>query len=498
MSVVQYLFGGIFLAFVLILWSRRKFYLLTLKIPGPLGLPLIGMAHKLRKREDILQVIGGIEKTYSKTFLSWLGPFPFLVVSEPNLVGRILNSTDFLNKSLIYNAVAEGTGDGLFSCDTPKWNIHRKAINPTFNQKVLVNFVPIFNEEVNLFVEEVTQNVSNHSKDLNLSISLQKLSLNNAARTTMGKQMSSLTQTESDLLHCFQFVLKIMTKKLFSPWYQFKFIFQRTNYFQKYEDSKMAMRSFIRKLIKDKHEKGLDTEILEDPDKIPSNKNIFIEHAINLANSGTFSWQDVEDEANVIVFGAFETTANTVGYILMCLAMHPQYQQRLFEEVSSVIGPQRDSYISYEQIQDMVYMDMVINETMRVMAPVPLIARTTKCDVKITDDITLPKGLQVAIDIFNMQRDEDIWGEHARCFYPDHFLKDNLADKHPYAFIPFSKGMRNCIGWRYALISIKITLAKILLNFKISTSFLFEELEFQEDITLKLKKYPKLDIEIRN
>lgn len=91
-------------------------------------------------------------------------------------------------------------------------------------------------------------------------------------------------------------------------------------------------------------------------------------------------------------------------------------------------------------------MDMVINETMRVMAPVPLIARTTKNDVTIANDITLPKGLQVAIDIFNMQRDEDIWGIHAKRFYPDHFIKDNLADKHPYAFIPFSKGTRNCIG----------------------------------------------------
>lgn len=57
------------------------------------------------------------------------------------------------------------------------------------------------------------------------------------------------------------------------------------------------------KLIKDKHEKGLQTEILDDTDNISRNKNIFIEHAINLANSGTFTWQDVEDEANVIVFG---------------------------------------------------------------------------------------------------------------------------------------------------------------------------------------------------
>lgn len=57
-------------------------------------------------------------------------------------------------------------------------------------------------------------------------------------------------------------------------------------------------------MIKDKHEKGLDAEVLNDgTDNISRNKNIFIEHAISLANAGTFSWQDVEDEANVILFG---------------------------------------------------------------------------------------------------------------------------------------------------------------------------------------------------
>lgn len=56
-------------------------------------------------------------------------------------------------------------------------------------------------------------------------------------------------------------------------------------------------------MIKDKYEKGLEAEILDDTQKIQRNKSIFIEHAINLANTGTFSWQDVEDEANVIVFG---------------------------------------------------------------------------------------------------------------------------------------------------------------------------------------------------
>lgn len=53
------------------------------------------------------------------------------------------------------------------------------------------------------------------------------------------------------------------------------------------------------------------------------------------------------------------------------------------------------------------------------------------------------------------------------------------------------------LGWRYALISAKITLAKLLRNYKFSTSFKFEDLYFVEDITIKLKTVPLLKLQRR-
>jgi len=52
-------------------------------------------------------------------------------------------------------------------------------------------------------------------------------------------------------------------------------------------------------------------------------------------------------------------------------------------------------------------------------------------------------------------------------------------------------------GWRYALISAKITLAKLLRNYKFSTSFKFDDLFFVEDITIKLKTVPFLELQRR-
>lgn len=130
----------------------------------------------------------------------------------------------------------------------------------------------------------------------------------------------------------------------------------------------------------------------------------------------------------------------------MLLAMFPKYQQKAFEEIRSLF-PERDDFeVTYEDTQNMVYMDMVLNETMRLLAPVPLIARQSTQDVQLSNGVVLPKGIQIVIDVFNMHRRTDIWGPDAKVFNPENFLPSNMEGKHSYAFIPFTKGIRNCIG----------------------------------------------------
>lgn len=60
--------------------------------------------------------------------------------------------------------------------------------------------------------------------------------------------------------------------------------------------------------------------------------------------------------------------------------------------------------------------------------------------------VYVPAGTEIIISEFNMQRNKKIWGEDAETFNPDHFLPERQEKPHPYSFIPFSAGSRNCIG----------------------------------------------------
>ncbi|KAH8257895.1 hypothetical protein KR038_002772 [Drosophila bunnanda] len=486
--------GLIFLIWFYFLWSRRRFYLFALKVPGPLGYPLLGMAHWLRRREDILNSFAIFLERHGPVIFSWLGPIPFMIVSDPQVIQDIFTSPHCINKGIIYKAIDDGAGTGLFSLKDPRWSIHRKLLNPAFGHKVLLSFLPIFNRETALLLDQLKLLENDGEKDL-IPL-LQSFTLNVATQTTMGSDAKSEESFRSNsLLEQYQCALNNMADMCFSPWLNSRFIRQLLGKESQYYQAKTEIRQFIKKLIQKKMIADANESSL--PSIQSSDKNIFLNVATDLLRRGVFNWKNVEDESNIIVFGAFETTANTVYYTLMLLAMFPVYQENAFEEIKNLFPNTGDFEVTYNDIQQMVYLDLILNESMRVVPPVPVVSRQTSQDLKLSNGIVIPQGIQIAIDMFHMHRSKKIWGPDAETFNPDHFLPHNMQDKHPYAFIPFTKGIRNCIGWRYALISAKVTLAKLLRNYKFRTSFPFEDLYFVEDITLKLKVVPLIEIQKR-
>lgn len=195
----------------------------------------------------------------------------------------------------------------------------------------------------------------------------------------------------------------------------------------------------------------------------------------------------------------FETTSTALYFTILCLAMHPEYQDKLYEELCAELDEDHGD-ISMEQLERLTYTEMVINESMRLFAPVPMVLRRAGQDLQLRredGEFLIPEGTQIGIDIYNMQRDVRVWGPLARTYNPEAHFGIAAPPHHPFAFVPFTKGLRMCIGYRYALLLMKLLLAKIFRSYRIRTDARLEQLQVKGNISLKLREYPLCRVQRR-
>ena len=141
------------------------------------------------------------------------------------------------------------------------------------------------------------------------------------------------------------------------------------------------------------------------------------------------------------------------------LAMHPEWQNRAYNEITTVLSNDNDdATLTYEQINQLICLEMIINETMRVIPLVCLVSRIVSNEsVKLSNGLELPVGQIIAIDIHRLHRSKSVYGAEADHFNPENFSPKNVQQRHPYAFIPFTKGQRFCIGKKTTITITMIT-----------------------------------------
>lgn len=103
-----------------------------------------------------------------------------------------------------------------------------------------------------------------------------------------------------------------------------------------------------------------------------------------------------------IVIAGNETTALSLSYIILLLAMHPDVQDKVYDELHEVFDEQ-DEIMTYEHIQRLTYFDRVIKEGLRLLPVVPFIMRTATADTQISNCI-VPKDAFILMSLFNLHR----------------------------------------------------------------------------------------------
>ncbi len=170
----------------------------------------------------------------------------------------------------------------------------------------------------------------------------------------------------------------------------------------------------------------------------------------------------LRDEVLNFLIAGHETTASGLSFCLYQLTQHPEVMSKVKKEIKEVL---RDRELAYEDLDNFVYLEKVINEGLRILPPVWAISREAKAD-DIIDGYHIPKGCIVTVAPYFVQHRQDIWPDPKR-FDPERFNEEEVKKRPKYTFSPFGLGPRTCIAETFARMEMKTFIVLFLRQFDI-------------------------------
>jgi cytochrome P450 len=170
----------------------------------------------------------------------------------------------------------------------------------------------------------------------------------------------------------------------------------------------------------------------------------------------------IRDQLLTMLIAGHDTSTALLAWALYLLAMHGDLQAQARAEVEQVLGAGEPTT---EGIGQLVYLDQVIKETLRLYPPIHLGSRIAATDLTF-QDYSFPTGTRILYSIYLSHRHEGYWPNPAR-FDPDRFAPEEVRRRPAYLYLPFGGGQRNCIGMAFAQVEAKVILARLLQKYEL-------------------------------
>ncbi|KAK7871481.1 hypothetical protein R5R35_010203 [Gryllus longicercus] len=441
-------------------------------LPGPKSLPIIGAALEFgRTPVDLLKNLVRVTKEYGYVCRAWMGPHLFVLVADPVFIEPFFSSTVNIRKSMNYEFMNPWLGTGLLTSFGKKWKSRRKIITPTFHFKILEGFVDSFNTQGNTLIKKLKKHAGGPAFDIYKYINLYTLDV--ICDAAMGLQLNVQDDKNCEYVAALHEASEIIVKRSMSPWYFPEFIFNMSPLGRRQKALIKTLHNMSYKVIKERKmelsnngkEGAGSTET--DNDIGQKKRLAFLDMLLHYDKSGgNLSLEDIREEVDTFMFEGHDTTSSGLSFTLWSLAENPACQQKAYEELYEIFGTS-DREATTEDLTKMKYLECVIKETLRLFPSVPFFLRELDEDVKI-EGVNFVAGTTVLLAPFIMHKHPQYFPNPEK-FDPERFTPENTRGRHPYAYVPFSAGPRNCIGQKFAMMEMKAAVSKILRNYKLSS-----------------------------
>ncbi|XP_049387484.1 cytochrome P450 CYP72A219-like [Solanum stenotomum] len=403
-----------------------------------------------------------INKNGKSSFV-WLGPYPVVLITDPEHVKEILTKNYVYQRQTHPNPFAKKLALGLAKLEEDKWAKHRKIIQPAFQVEKLKHMLPAFYQSCSEMISKWEEIIPKETSfELDVWPDLQLITAEVISRTAFGSSYEEGRIVFELQKEQAEYVINII-RSVYIP--GTRFLPTKRN--KRMLEIEKQVQTTIRRII-DKRLRAMEAGETSKDDLL----GILLEsnmREIEQHRSKDFGITTIEmiEECKLFYFAGQETASVLLVWTMILLSLHPEWQARAREEVLQVFGNKKPNS---EGLSHLKIMTMILHETLRLFPSVPTYRRRNKHEVKL-GELSLPAGVLLIIPTILIHYDKELWGEDAKEFKPERFSEGvSKATKGQVSFIPFGGGPRVCVGQNFAMMEAKMAIAMILQKFSFELS----------------------------
>ena len=472
------------------LHSYLKFVKHINKIPGPYLHPIWGTLRSFPANEEGLQNWVEYRRIHpdERIILVRIGPcINLLLFNHPEQIGKLLCMKSLPKDELLSGIMLPYLGEGILFSNFDKWQTRRRMLTPAFHYDILKPYVNLYNDIVEVFLKKCEGKLENGETVISVFENITLLTLDVMLQCVCSyKSDCQIGNKEDKYIKAVKDNSGLVEKQAFFLPYYIKPIFYlspdgfawRRNCKYVREQSMVVVQARRNSLI-------------ENPNLVFSKENRdFIDILLTSKDSSGNGLTDegIVEEMTNFLFAGHDTTAATISWTLHLLGIHAKYQTMCREEVRRVLKGRSSDTILWEDLSELKFLTMCINESMRLYAPVNDVFRMTTEDMHM-NGYFIPKGTRLILSIGSLHRNPNVW-DNALEYNPMRFDCE-MPGGHPFAFIPFSAGHRNCVGQKFAFNELLVIIGRIINKFEI------ESLTKEPNRLIAIIVKPEEDLKIR-
>jgi cytochrome P450 len=365
-----------------------------------------------------------------------------LLVSHPDGIQHVLldNQHNYI-KGKYAERLRLLIGNGLPVSDGAPWLRQRRLMQPAFHRQRLASLVTMLTDAIAAMLER-WQVAIGSGRPIDMALEMRRLAQESIVKTMFGVEMS---MSQADRLGASFTALTDYVNYRSSAWFPVPEHW-RTPRNNRFQAAQQHIDQAVASLINKRRQAGVDgTDIIS-----------MLLAARDQDTGAGMSDEQVRDEVRTIFFAGYETTASALAWAWYMLVQHPKVEQRLHNEVTDVLGGRLPNL---QDLPNLVYTRMVIEEVMRLYPPGWMTWRTVLADDQI-NGYHIPAGAKLVISPYVTHRLPSLW-EQPEVFDPERFTPASVAQRHRCAYIPFGSGPRMCIGSNLAMMEMQLTIAMV-------------------------------------